>query len=48
VLDALSTLYGDRSTLLRFLASHERIRASLDEASLEATSEMPAAGGMGK
>jgi outer membrane protein TolC len=48
VLEALSTLYGDRSTLLRFLASHERIRASLDEASLEATSEMPAAGGMGK
>jgi len=46
VLEALSTLYGDRSTLLRFLASHERIRASLDEASLDATSEMPTGGGM--
>jgi outer membrane protein TolC len=44
VLEALSTLYGDRSTLLRVLASRERIRASLDEASLEATSEMPAGG----
>ncbi|PYQ23212.1 MAG: hypothetical protein DMF79_04325 [Acidobacteria bacterium] len=46
VLEALSTLYGDRSTLLRFLASQERIRASLDEASLDATSEMPTGGGM--
>jgi outer membrane protein TolC len=44
VLEALSTLYGDRSTLLRVLAGHERIRASLDEASLEATSEMPTGG----
>jgi outer membrane protein, heavy metal efflux system len=44
VLEALSTLYGDRSTRLRVLASRERIRASLDEASLEATSEMPAGG----
>ncbi len=45
VLEALSTLYGDRATLLRFLASHERIRASLDEASLDGTSEMPTGGG---
>jgi cobalt-zinc-cadmium efflux system outer membrane protein len=44
VLEALSTLYGDRSALLRVLASRERIRAGLDEASLEATSEMPAGG----
>ena len=44
VLEALSALYGDRSTLLRVLASRERIQASLDEASLEATSEMPAGG----
>ena len=28
------------------LASQERIRASLDEASLDATSEMPTGGGM--
>jgi outer membrane protein, heavy metal efflux system len=36
VLEALSTLYGDRSTLLRVMATRERILASLDEASLEA------------
>jgi outer membrane protein, heavy metal efflux system len=47
VLEALSTLYGDRSTHLRTLAAHERIRASLAEASLEATSEMPTGGGAG-
>jgi outer membrane protein TolC len=44
VLEALSTLYGDRSTLLRVLAGRERIQASLEEASLESTSEMPAGG----
>ena len=42
VLEALTTLYGDRSTLVRLLASQARIRASLDEASLEATSDLPA------
>jgi cobalt-zinc-cadmium efflux system outer membrane protein len=43
VLEALTTLYGDRVALVRLLAGQSRIRASLDEASLEATSELPAA-----
>jgi cobalt-zinc-cadmium efflux system outer membrane protein len=42
VLEALTTLYGDRATLVRALASQSRIRASLDEASLETTSDLPA------
>ena len=37
VLESLATLYGDRTTLLRLLAAHARLRASLDEASLETT-----------
>jgi outer membrane protein TolC len=55
VLESLRTLYGDRATLVRALASQSQIRASLDEASLEATSDLsmptaaetsaPAAGG---
>ena len=44
VLEALSTLYRDRVDHLRVLAAHERIKASIAEASLEATSEMPTAG----
>jgi hypothetical protein len=47
VLEALTTLYNDRASHLSLLANHERIRASLDEASLEETSGMspsPAAG----
>jgi len=44
VLEALVTLYGDRATHLRLLASHERTRASLEEASLEGTTEMPSDG----
>lgn len=57
VLEALTTLYDDRATYLGVLADHGRIRASLEEASLEATSTLPspvgsrmsaaAAGGMG-
>jgi outer membrane protein TolC len=47
VLEALATLYEDRSTHLRILAGHERIRASLEEGSLSPTSEMPAGGAMG-
>jgi cobalt-zinc-cadmium efflux system outer membrane protein len=39
VLEALTTLYGDRVTLVRLLAGQARLRASLDEASLEATPE---------
>jgi outer membrane protein TolC len=39
VLEALSTLYTDRSTLLRLLESQARIRTSLDEASLESGAE---------
>jgi outer membrane protein TolC len=41
VLESLTTLYGDRSTLVRLLASQARIRASLEEASLETTSDLP-------
>ena len=47
VLEALSTLYRDRIDHLRLLAAHERIKASIAEASLEATSEMPSGGGAG-
>ena len=41
VLEALTTLYNDRATHLGLLADHARIRASLEEASLEATSSLP-------
>jgi outer membrane protein TolC len=43
VLESLATLYGDRTTLLRLLAAHARLRASLDEASLETTDGGPGA-----
>jgi outer membrane protein TolC len=42
VLESLATLYTDRSTLVGLLAGQARIRASLDEASLEATADLPA------
>jgi cobalt-zinc-cadmium efflux system outer membrane protein len=41
VLEALSTLLRDRIDHLRVLAAHEGIRASIAEASLEATFEVP-------
>ncbi len=47
VLEALTTLYNDRTTHVGLLANHERIRASLEEASLEETSGMTPAGGTG-
>ena len=47
VLEALSTLYRDRIDHLRVLAAHERIKASIAEASLEATSELPSGGAVG-
>lgn len=47
VLEALATLYGDRSTHLRVLAGHQRIHASLEEASLDPTSDLPTGGAMG-
>jgi len=49
VLEALTTLYNDRATHFRLLASHEQTLASLEEASLEPTSAMASAGagGMG-
>ena len=47
VLEALTTLYNDRATHFRLIASHEQTLASLEEASLELTSGMvSAAGGM--
>jgi outer membrane protein TolC len=42
VLEALTTLYGDRVTLVRLLAGQSRIRASLDEASLDPSADLPA------
>jgi outer membrane protein TolC len=47
VLEALSTLYRDRIDHLRVLAAHERIRASIAEASLDATSDVPSGGAAG-
>jgi len=47
VLEALSTLYRDRIDHLRVLAAHERIKASIAEASLDATSEIPSGGAAG-
>jgi outer membrane protein TolC len=44
VLEALTTLYNDRASHLGLLANHERIRASLEQASLEETSSLDAAG----
>jgi cobalt-zinc-cadmium efflux system outer membrane protein len=45
VLEAQTTLYGDRWTLARLLADHARLAASLDEASLGGNAEMAVAGG---
>jgi outer membrane protein, heavy metal efflux system len=39
VLESLASLYGDRTTLLRLRARHARLRASLEEVSLEATDD---------
>lgn len=47
VLEALTTLYNDRATHLGLLANHEKIRASLEEASLEETSSMASGGTAG-
>ncbi len=47
VLEALTTLYNDRATHLRLLATHEQVLASLEEASLEATSSMASSSGGG-
>ena len=47
VLEALTTLYNDRSAHLSLLANHARIRASLEEASLEETSGMSPSGATG-
>jgi cobalt-zinc-cadmium efflux system outer membrane protein len=49
VLEALATLYGDRSTQVRLQAGHARALASLEEAGLQPTSDVvvaAAAGGM--
>jgi hypothetical protein len=43
----LATLYGDRTRHVRILAGHERIRTRLEEASLDAASDMPVVGGAG-
>ncbi len=40
VLETLTTLYNDLATHLQILANYEKIRASLEEASLEATSSL--------
>lgn len=47
VLEALTTLYNDRATHLRLLTNHAQTLASLEEASLDPTSEMlSGSGGM--
>ena len=48
VLEALTTLYGDRAALVRVLADGRRAEASLEEASLEATSDLTSAAPMTK
>ena len=45
VLESLTTLYNDRATHLRLLASHEQTLASLEEASLDPTSGMVSGSG---
>jgi outer membrane protein TolC len=44
VLETLTTLYDDLATHLQVLASYEKIRASLEEASLEETSSLSMGG----
>ncbi len=44
VLETLTTLYSDLATHLQVLASYEKIRASLEEASLEETSSLSMGG----
>jgi len=45
VLETLTTLYNDLATHLQILANYEKIRASLEEASLEETSTLSMGGG---
>ena len=45
VLETLTTLYSDLATHLQVLANYEKIRASLEEASLEETSTLSMGGG---
>ena len=45
VLETLTTLYSDLATHLQVLANYEKIRASLEEASLEETSSLSIGGG---
>jgi outer membrane protein TolC len=47
VLEALGSLYADRGALIRLIASRGQVLASLEEASLEATSDVPAMPAMG-
>lgn len=42
VLESLGSLYADRGAAIRLLAARGQVMASLDEASLDATPEMPA------
>jgi cobalt-zinc-cadmium efflux system outer membrane protein len=46
VLDALNSLYADRSNLLTHLANAEKLRVAIDEADLAATAEMSSAPGL--
>ena len=45
VLEAMTALYADRWTRVGLVADHARLRASLDEASLEASTDMPTSPG---
>ena len=44
VLEALNSLYGDRSSLLAHLADAQKLRVAIDEADLPASAPMPSAG----
>ncbi len=48
VLESLATLYGDRATQLQIVAAHAKTRASVEEASLDATSGAMPAGVAGR
>jgi outer membrane protein TolC len=47
VLESLGTLYADRGALIRLIAARGQVLASIDEASLEATTDAPAMPAMG-
>ncbi|HET8647156.1 MAG TPA: hypothetical protein VFO85_16790, partial [Vicinamibacteria bacterium] len=47
VLESLGTLYTDRGALIRLIAARGQVLASIEEASLEASGDVPAMPAMG-